>query len=153
MAKPRKYTRAPRIRVPNNERALFTVEAQNFVGVVVRLSLTGGSAIVSKGPLPHGTLGRIGLNTVFGKVSGEIQFLQGGAEGIALAQAFRFIGMDSVSSRRYTAAIEQMQKAGFSDAPRGNGSLTSAAGETISKLKYSIQRISSVISSNRKGRN
>jgi hypothetical protein len=49
--KSRKSTRPPRIRVPNHEPALFTVSNQKFVGVIQRLSLTGGSAILSKGPI------------------------------------------------------------------------------------------------------
>jgi hypothetical protein len=49
--KSRKSTRPPRIRVPNHERALFTVSNQKFVGVIQRLSLTGGSANLSKGPI------------------------------------------------------------------------------------------------------
>ncbi len=78
----RKSTRPPRIRVPNHERALFTVNNQKFVGVIQRLSLTGGSAILSKGPIPQGTLADIGLNAVFGKVRAQIQFLHSGADGI-----------------------------------------------------------------------
>jgi hypothetical protein len=101
--KPRKISRAPRILVPNNERALFTVDTQKFVGVLQRLSLTGGSAILSRGPVPHGAVAKMGLNTVFGKVTAQIQFLQTRADGILLAQAFRFVDMDDVSSRRFTA--------------------------------------------------
>jgi hypothetical protein len=59
-----KVSRAPRIRVPNSERALFTVDDIRFVGVLQRLSLTGGSAVLSKGPITHGALGDITLNTV-----------------------------------------------------------------------------------------
>jgi hypothetical protein len=92
--KPRKISRPPRIRVPNNERVLFTANTRNFVGVVQRLSLTGGSVILSKGPVPEGTLAEMALNTVFGKVTAHIQFLQTGAEGILFAQAFRFLDMD-----------------------------------------------------------
>ncbi len=46
------------------------------------------------------------LNSVFGKVTAGIEFLQTGADGIPLAQAFRFLDMDGVSSRRFAAAIE-----------------------------------------------
>ncbi len=56
------------------------------------------------------------LGTVFGKVSAHIEFLQTGADGIALAQAFRFVAMDDVSAKRFTAAAEKMQSAGFGDA-------------------------------------
>ena len=150
--KPRKISRAPRIRVPNKERALFTIETQKFVGVLQRLSLTGGSAILSKGPFPHGTVATIGLNTVFGKVTAQIQFLQTGADGIPLAQAFRFVDMDDVSSRRFKAAAEKMQSAGFSDVEEKAKSLGDGASQTWSKLRYSIQRLSGVISSSRRTR-
>ncbi len=73
--KPRQASRAPRIRVPNSERALFTVDGLPFVGVLQRLSLTGGSAFLSKGPISHGTMGDIALSTVYGKVSAQIEFL------------------------------------------------------------------------------
>ena len=46
LQKARKSARPPRIRVPNNEPALFTVNTQKYVGVIQRLSLTGGSAIL-----------------------------------------------------------------------------------------------------------
>jgi hypothetical protein len=150
--KPRKVTRAPRIRVPNNERALFTVDTQRFVGVVQRLSLTGGSAILSKGPVLQGTVAKMGLNTVFGKVTAQIQFLKTGAEGIPLAQAFRFLDMDDVSSRRFTAAAEQMQNAGFSDVEEDEKPLGDVASQTLSKLWDSIHRLSVVISSGRRTR-
>jgi len=143
--KPRKNVRAPRIRVPNRERALFIIETQKIVGVVQRLSLTGGSVILLKGCVPHGTLAQMGLNTVFGKMTAQIQFLQTGAEGIPLAQAFRFLDMDAVSSRRFTAAVEQMQSAGFSDVAKNGQSFGTVASQTLSKLRGSIHRISEVI--------
>ena len=49
--KSRNKTRAPRIRVPNNERAIFIVDESKFLGVIQRLSLTGGSAVLAKGPI------------------------------------------------------------------------------------------------------
>lgn len=150
--KSRKISPAPRIRVPDNERALFTVDTQKFVGVLQRLSLTGGSAILSKGPFLHGTMATIGLNTVFGKVSAEIQFLQIGADGKPLAQAFRFVDMDEVSSRRFTAATEKMQSAGFSDVEEKAKSLGDGASQALSKLRDSIRRLSVVISSGRRTR-
>ncbi len=138
--KPRNNARAPRIRVPNRERALFTIETQKLVGVIQRLSLTGGSVILAKGCVPQGTLAQMGLNTVFGKMTAQIQFLQSGAEGMPLAQAFRFLHMDDVSSRRFTAAIEQMQNAGFSDAVAKAPTLTDVASQTLGKLRGSINR-------------
>jgi hypothetical protein len=145
-----KIKRAPRIRVPNNERALFTVDTQKCVGVVQRLSLTGGSAILAKGPVPPGTLAEMGMKTVFGKVTAHIQFLQTGAEGIPLAQAFHFLDMDEVSSQRFHRAAEQMQSAGFSDVEQTGKSLGDVASQTLSKLREGLSRVSGVISSGRR---
>jgi hypothetical protein len=150
--KPQKITRAPRIRVPNNERALFIVDTEKFVGSVQRLSLTGGSAILSKGPVPQGTVAKMGLNTVFGKVTAQVQFLQTGAEGIPVAQAFRFLDMDDVSTRRFTAAAEQMRVAGFSDVKGNEESFRGISSRILSKCRNSIHRLSVVISSARRTR-
>ena len=144
-----KSGRAPRILVPNHERALFTVETQNFVGVIHRLSLTGGSAILAKGPVPNGTLGKMALNTVFGKVTAQIEFLRGGADGVPSAQAFRFFDMDDVSSRRFAQAIEQMQKAGFSDVEAQEESFGTQA---FDRLREGIQRLSIALSPGRRPR-
>jgi hypothetical protein len=144
-----KRTRPPRIRVPNHERALFTVDASKFIGVIQRLSLTGGSAILAKGPIPQGTLGKMGLKTVFGPVTAQIEFLQTGADGIPLAQAFRFLAMDSVSSERFAAAAKQMENAGFSDAEEKERPFGDLATQSVSKLRDSIRRLSDVISSGR----
>jgi hypothetical protein len=135
-AKNGKVKRAPRIRVPGNERALFTCEADKFLGTIQRLSLTGGSAVLSKGPVPDGTLARMVLNTVFGRVSAQVQFLRTGAEGVPLAQGFRFVDMDDLSAKRFASAAEQMRKAGFSDVDPSENSLA----DTFSKLRASIQR-------------
>ena len=133
-------TRAPRIRVPNNERAIFSVDEAKFVGVIQRLSLTGGSAVLAKGPIPHGTMGGLVLSTVFGKVTAQIEFLQTGADGVPLAQAFRFLTMDEDSTRRYTAAAQQMEKEGFSDAP------AKARSGQLGQLLHSVRRLAANLS-------
>lgn len=119
ITKPSKHNRPPRIRVPNQERAIFTVEDQKFLGTIQRLSLTGGSVLLAKGPLPEGSTGEITLGTVFGSVNAHIEFLQTGADGVPLAQAFRFLAMDDVSTKRFNAAAEKMQSAGFADVEQG----------------------------------
>jgi hypothetical protein len=135
-----KRHRAPRIRVPNSERALFTVDSVHFVGVVRRLSLTGGSAVLSKGPIPHGTMGDLALNTIFGKVKAKIEFLQIGADGVPLAQAFRFLAMDDASSDRFTLAVEHMEQEGFSDHPQEeHGDVTGA--QSLNRLLKSVRRL------------
>jgi len=141
----RKGTRAPRIRVPNNERALFTVDNRKFVGVIQRLSLTGGSAVLSKGPIPQGTLAEMRLNTVFGKVTAQIEFLHTAADGIPLAQAFRFLQMDDVSCERFSAAAEQMERAGFSDVEEKGNPLGDPASQSLSKLLDGMRRLLAMI--------
>jgi hypothetical protein len=145
-----KNPRPPRIRVPNSERALFTVDDVRFVGVLQRLSLTGGSAVFSKGPIPHGTMGDLAMNTVYGKVSAHIEFLQTGADGVPLAQAFRFLAMEDKSAERFAAAAKQMEKEGFSDAPEEKQStLSSPASETLGLLLHSVRRLAASLVANR----
>jgi hypothetical protein len=142
----RKSTRPPRIRVPNNEQAVFTVENQKFIGIIKRLSLTGGSAVFTKNSIPNGTLGEMALKTVFGKVEAHIQFLQTGADGMPLTQAFRFLDMDDTSRERFTAAAERMQREGFSDSKEERRPLDLS----LSKLGDSIRRLSGAITSGRR---
>lgn len=133
--------RPPRIRVPNNEQAVFTIEKSKVLGIIKRVSMTGGSVILArKDSPPHGTLAEMCLNTIYGKVTAQIQFLHSGADGIPHAQAFRFLDMDEVSRKRFTAAAEQMQRAGFSDADGQNTALDWAA-SGLSKFTRSVRRI------------
>lgn len=147
---PRKRTRPPRIRVPNSERALFIVDTQKFMGVIQCLSLTGGSALLSKGPIPQGTVAEMALRTVFGKVTAKIEFLHTGADGVPLAQAFRFLAMDDVSSERFSAAAKQMEIEGFSDVETDDNPLSGHAFQTLSKLHDSIRRLAVMIASGRR---
>lgn len=146
-----KRARPPRIRVPNNERALFTVDSRPLVGLIKCLSLTGGSTVLIKGPLPPGTLAKMALNTVFGKVRAHVEFIHCGADGNPLAQAFRFIDMDEISSKRFAAAARQMQRAGFSDVEAAESSLGDRASEGLSKLRQNLARLSGMISPRRSG--
>jgi hypothetical protein len=145
-----KSPRPPRIRVPNSERALFAINETRFVGVLQRLSLTGGSAVLSKGPIAAGTMGDIALNTVFGKVTAQIEFLQTGADGIPLSQAFRFLAMEDTSSKRFAAAAKQMEAEGYSDAPSANASAPSSpAAEKLGMLLHSVRRLAATLVVNR----
>ncbi len=143
--------RPPRIRVPNSERALFAIDGVRFVGVLQRLSLTGGSAVLSKGPIPHGAIGDIVMNTVFGKVSAPVEFLQTGADGVPLAQAFRFLAMEDSSARRFAAAAKQMEKEGYSDAPEAKPTSprTAPASDTLGALLHSVRRLAATLVANR----
>jgi hypothetical protein len=136
-----KHNRPPRIRVPNQERAIFTVEDQKFLGTIQRLSATGGSVLLAKGSVPQGSSGEMILGTVFGKVSAHIEFLQTGADGVPLAQAFRFITMDDVSMKRFTAAAEKMQSAGFGDAEE-KPAAASISFDGWNKFRQNLQKFS-----------
>jgi hypothetical protein len=142
--------RAPRIRVPNAERGLFQVDEARFVGVLQRLSLTGGSAVLSKGPIAAGTIGSLTLKTVYGNVNAQIEFLQAGADGVPLAQAFRFLAMSQACTERFTAAAQRMHDEGFSDAPlSGKSGLAAPASEALGKLLQSVRRIAATLVASR----
>lgn len=134
--------RPPRIRVPNEEKAIFTVDHQKFLGIVQRLSLTGGSALLVEGSFPVGTLAEMALGTVFGKVNAHIEFLHLGADGVPQVQAFRFLAMDDRSTKRFNAAVKQMQMAGFSDLVEPKPTLIDTALESWNKLRDSVRQIS-----------
>ena len=137
--------RPPRIRVPHQQKAIFTVDNHKLVGVVQRLSLTGGSALLVKGPIPEGTLGQMVFGTVFGKVNAHIEFLHTGADGVPLAQAFAFLTMDEISSQRFKTALEQMHDSDLSDLVRKQTTID-AAFET---LRESVRRLSGMLNSAR----
>jgi hypothetical protein len=143
-----KHDRPPRIRVPNQERAIFTVDDKRFLGTVQRLSTTGGSVLLARGSFPEATVGEMTLGTVFGKVSAHVEFLQTGADGVPLAQAFRFLAMDDVSTRRFTAAAEKMQSEGFADAEQEQSSIAMAF-ESWTKLRDRVQNLSGILTSTR----
>jgi hypothetical protein len=137
LQKSRKY-RPPRIRVPHQQKAIFTVENQKLVGVVQRLSSTGGSALLAKGPVPKGTLGEVVFGTIFGKVNAHIEFLHTGAEGVRLAQAFVFLTMDTISSQNLERALDEMVPSDLKQAPMD------AAVET---LRHGIRQLAGMLNS------
>ena len=83
------------------------------------------------------------LITVFGKVSAHIEFLQTGADGVPLAQAFRFLSMDEQSTERFTAAAEQMEREGFSDAKVAR----KPPSKTLDLFLNSVRRLAATMSS------
>ena len=147
-----KPNRPARIRVPNRERVLFTIRDHRFVGVLQRLSLTGGSVIHTEEPLPQGTLAGLDMRTVFGRVTAQIEFLHVGADGNTSAQAFRFLGMDDSCTGRLRTAIERMQGAGYSDAEVEGNSLSALASKSLSTVRDHIQRLFQTGSPHRKVR-
>jgi len=140
--------RPPRIRVPNQQKAIFTVDNQKIIGVIQRLSSTGGSALLMKGPIPKGTLGEMLFGTVFGKVNAHIEFLHRGADGVPLAQAFTFITTDATSRQRLQKALQEMNTSDFSDTTVKAGSLN----VVFDTLRQSIRQLSGMLNSKRRTR-
>src|SRR5262252_7393944 len=140
--KPYKH-RPPRIRVPHQQKAIFTVDNQNFIGVLQRLSLTGGTALLVKGPIPEGTLGEIVFGTVFGKVDARIKFLYGGVDGVPLAQAFAFLAMNARSSQRFKRALEEMHTSDLSDFAGKQTPIDAA----FATLRQSVRQLSGMLDS------
>ena len=147
-----KSERPARIRVPNRERVLFTIRDHRFVGVLQRLSLTGGSVIHTEDPLPRGTLASLDLKAIFGKVTAQIEFLHVGADGNTSAQAFRFLGMGDSCIRRLRAAIERMQGAGYSDAEIRQNGLSGLVAKNLGRVRGHIERLFQTRSPRRKVR-
>lgn len=138
--------RPPRIRVPDQQKAIFTVESQKLLGVVQRLSATGGSVLLVKGPIPEGTLGEMVFGTVFGKVNAHIEFLHCGADGVPLAQAFSFLTMDATSSQRFHRCLEEMHTSDLSDYVEKQTPVDAA----VKTLRQSIRQLSGMLNSVRR---
>jgi hypothetical protein len=147
IGKSRKH-RPYRIRVPHQQKAIFTVDCQKFVGVVQRLSLTGGSALLVKGPILEGTLGEMIFATIFGKVSAYIVFLHTGADGVPRAQAFAFLAMDDISGQRFKKALEEMHTSDLSDLVPKPTQINTA----FQTLRESVRQLSGMLNSVRQTR-
>lgn len=134
--------------MPYQQRAIFTVENQKLVGVVQRLSMTGGSAVLVRGPIPERALGEIVFGTVFGKVNAHIEFLHSGADGVRHAQAFAFITMDASSNQHLTKALQEMNTSEFSDDVQERTQIDVA----FETLRQSVRQLSGMFSSVRRTR-
>ena len=108
MKKP-KRVRSPRFSVPNKEQAAVSIGDEQLQGTLHLLSLTGGAIRLDK-RVASGTLGDIGINTVSGKFSATIEFLQMANRN---AQAFRFVAMSPVARRRLEDALNMMRSQGL----------------------------------------
>jgi len=124
------------------------VDNHKLVGIVQRLSLTGGSAMLAKGTIPQGTLGEIVFGTVFGKVQAHIEFLHTGADGVPLAQAFSFLTMDDISSQRFKSALAEMHASDLSDLVQKQTAIDKA----FETLRESIRQLSAMLNSGQRRR-
>lgn len=106
--------RAPRVNVPNKERAVVAFGAQRTVGVLFKLSITGGSLRLSK-PIDKGTVADLTIRATSGPITSAIEFLGAADKGAPPAQAFRFIHMGPAESRRLENALEEIRRQGFGE--------------------------------------
>jgi hypothetical protein len=134
--------------VPHQQKAIFTVDNQKLIGVLQRLSLTGGTALLVKGPIPEGTLGEIVFGTVFGKVNAQSKFLYGGVDGVPLAQAFAFLPMNAGSSQRFKRALEEMHASELSDFAGKQKPIEAA----FATLRQSVRQLSGMLDLMRRAR-
>ena len=111
----RNSTRAPRVHVPNKERAVVALGTQEIVsGILCKLSTTGGSMRLSK-TLSRGTVADLTLLATSGRITSAVEFLGPADKGTPPAQAFRFIHMGINETRRLETVLEQMRKQGHGE--------------------------------------
>ena len=110
----RDSVRAPRVRVPNKEQAVVVLGTHKVIGVLCKLSLTGGSLRLSKS-VSRGTVADLTVRATSGPITCAIEFLGPADKGTPPAQAFRFIHMAPAESKRLENALEAIRKEGFGE--------------------------------------
>jgi hypothetical protein len=98
--------RSPRTSFLKPEPVDFKVESQMQKGSLLRLSMTGGCAVLSN-KIVRGTLGEIEIPTPIGKVRGLIEFLNGRGTGAHSELGFRFIGLEDTDHERLGKALQR----------------------------------------------
>ena len=106
--------RAPRVNVPNKEQAIVSFGARHMVGVLCKLSTTGGSLRLPK-PMAKGTVADITIKSTSGPITSAVEFLGSADRGALPPQAFRFIHMGPAECRRLENALEEIRKQGFGE--------------------------------------
>ena len=79
-------------------------------------------------------------------MNAHIEFLHTGADGVPLAQAFSFLAMDGVSSKRFKTAVEQMETTDFSDV----GQRQTPVDVAFETLRESVRQLSVMLTSGRR---
>lgn len=98
--------RSPRRSFPKPEPVDFRVESQLQKGSLLRLSMTGGCALLHK-QIRRGTLGEIEIPTPLGKIRGLIEFLNGRGKGAHSELGFRFVGLEDTDHERLGKALQK----------------------------------------------
>ena len=113
------YTlRAPRVRLAKAPKILFVVENTRVDGTLQKLSLTGGSARLSRGCTP-GVLAEVKINTATGHLEALVELLP--CDDIAGEQPFRFVAMGDSDQELLHTTITKLRQQGFADGAASNG--------------------------------
>jgi hypothetical protein len=112
---PLSRTRAPRVRVPNEESIRFDLGGRLVSAVLHKLSLTGGLAEFN-GTIGGVTIAEARLNTSAGPVSALVEFLpRRKKDGATSAYPFRFIALGDQDYERLSTTLQLMRKHGLGD--------------------------------------
>jgi len=98
--------RSPRTSFRRPEPADFRVESQLQKGSLLRLSMTGGCAVLNS-KIKRGTLGEIEIPTPIGKIRGLIEFLDGRGNAGHSEFGFRFVGLEDTDHERLGQALQR----------------------------------------------
>ena len=112
---PLSRTRAPRVRVPNEESIRFDLGGRLVSAVLHKLSLTGGLAEFN-GTISGVTIAEAKLNTSAGPVNALVEFLpRRKKDGITAAYPFRFIALGDQDYERLSATLQVMRRQGLGE--------------------------------------
>lgn len=105
------YTlRAPRVRLAKSPKIMFVIENRRLEGVLQKLSLTGGSARVSRDCKP-GELAELKINTANGHLEALVELLPRTED----EQPFRFVAMGDSDQELLAATVTKLRQSGYSD--------------------------------------
>lgn len=108
----RARTRAPRVRIPNDERITLNLGGKRAFATLRLLSLTGG-LVEFPAPMDEVTLAEVVLMTIAGPVKALVEFLQAPKPARPAARPFRFIAIDDNDYQRLSSTLKLMLKQGF----------------------------------------
>jgi hypothetical protein len=103
--------RAPRVRVPNDERITLNLGGKRAFAILRRLSLTGG-LVDFPAPLDV-TLAEVVLMTISGQVKALVEFMPAPMKTTPASRPFRFIALDDNDYQRLNTTVQLMLKQGL----------------------------------------
>src|SRR6516225_8697457 len=98
-------TRAPRVRVPNDESIRFDIGGHVVTAVLRKISMTGGLAQFSC-TLGEVTLAEARLNTASGPVCGLVEILRPQTKSGPNVYPFRFVALSDADHKRLQSTLQ-----------------------------------------------